>query len=316
MAYSLKTPVGFFIFNRPDTTLRVFEKIREAKPPILLIVADGPRKDHPSDAELCAETRSFVDRIDWPCDVRLRFAAENLGCGPNVSAGYDWIFSQVEEAIFLEDDTLPDITFFRYCEELLEKYRYDTRIGIISGVNFEFSMQEKGSSYSYIRIPELWGWASWRRVWQTYDYNMSCWPDFKREEGFLKVFNDSLYSDIMTRIFDDLYYQDKKHTWDYQLYLSLLVNGMLGIVPKINLVSNIGMTGIHYNASKVYPEDLHSLINRPIGSMDFPLKQPKFIISSREIEEKARNLGMGLWDKNDRMKFRIKQCVKRMINYK
>ena len=131
----MRTPVAFLIFNRPDATRRVFESIRDAKPPLLLVVADGPRPDRPDDSRACAEARSLIDRVDWNCEVRTNYSDVNLGCGKRVSSGIDWVFQQVEEAIILEDDCVPDPTFFRFCEELLEKYRHDERISEIGGVN-------------------------------------------------------------------------------------------------------------------------------------------------------------------------------------
>ncbi len=135
--WQLKTPVVFIIFKRPDTTERVFEVIRQTKPTKLLVVADGARTDRPGEADKCAAVRAIIECVDWDCKVLKNYSEINLGCGKRVSSGLDWVFDNVEEAIILEDDCLPHPTFFRFCEELLERYRYDTRVSSISAQNVQ-----------------------------------------------------------------------------------------------------------------------------------------------------------------------------------
>lgn len=158
--FQLKTPVAFLIFNRPDTTRRVFAEIAKARPPKLLVVADGPRADHPDDVEKCAAVRAIIDGIDWDCKVLTNYSDINLGCKRRVSSGLDWVFDTVEEAIILEDDCLPHPAFFRFCEEMLNKYRDDKRIAMISGDNFQFGRKRTEYSYYFSRYPHIWGWAS------------------------------------------------------------------------------------------------------------------------------------------------------------
>src|SRR5262245_27851901 len=133
----INTPLAFLVFRRPQTTARVWEAIRQARPKTLLIVADGPRATHTGETELCAQVRAICDRVDWPCEVLRNYAETNLGCRQRVSSGLDWVFQTVEEAIILEDDCLPHPTLFSYCQELLERYRYDERVMLISGANVE-----------------------------------------------------------------------------------------------------------------------------------------------------------------------------------
>ena len=151
------TPVAFIIFNRPDTTKRVFAEIAKARPPKLLVIADGPRADHPADVEKCAAVRAIIDGVDWDCEVLKNYSDVNLGCKRRVSSGLDWVFDTVEEAIILEDDCLPHPTFFRFCEEMLEKYRDDKRIAMISGDNLQFGRKRTGYSYYFSRYPHIWG---------------------------------------------------------------------------------------------------------------------------------------------------------------
>ena len=145
----MKTPVAFIIFNRPDTTKRVFEAIRHAKPPKLLVIADGPRADRPGEAEKCAAAREIIEGVDWECEVLTNYSDVNLGCGKRVSTGIDWVFDQVEEAIILEDDCLPNPSFFKFCELMLEQYRHDQRIMSISGTNYLETWKSSIQSYYF-----------------------------------------------------------------------------------------------------------------------------------------------------------------------
>lgn len=136
--WQLKTPVAFIVFKRPDTTEKVFEVIRKAKPPKLLVIADGPRAYRPGEAENCAATRAIIERVDWECEVLKNYSDINLGCKQRVSSGLNWLFDLVEEAIILEDDCLPHLSFFRFCQELLTYYRDEQQITSISGQNAQF----------------------------------------------------------------------------------------------------------------------------------------------------------------------------------
>lgn len=186
--WQLQTPVVFFIFDRPDTTARVFAEIARGKPPKLLLVADGPRPDHPGEAEKCAAARAVVEQVDWPCEALTDYAETNLGCRRRVSSGLDWVFATVEEAIILEDNCLPHPTFFRFCEELLERYRDDERVMRISGGNHKFGRKIGTDSYYFTRYAHVWGWASWRRAWRYYDVNMKSWMSATDKRAFLDVF--------------------------------------------------------------------------------------------------------------------------------
>ena len=167
------TPIVFLIFNRPDTTKRVFEAIRQAKPKKLLVVADGPRDDRQGEAEKCAAVRSIIDTVDWDCKVLTNYADVNLGCGLRVSSGLDWVFEQVEEAIILEDDCLPHPSFFPFCEEMLDLYRHDERIMHIAGTNSLEEWKSDVQSYHFSYTGGIWGWATWQRAWKYYHFKMS-----------------------------------------------------------------------------------------------------------------------------------------------
>jgi len=173
----LRTPVVLIIFNRPPTTERVFAEIAKARPQKLFVVADGPRPERSGEAEKCAAARAVIDRVDWECEVLRNYAEVNLGCRQRPPTGISWVFEQVAEAIILKDDCVPHPTFFRFCEELLEKYREDERVMHISGSNFQPGYTRGPFSYYFSRFNPIWGWASWRRAWQHYDLNMKLWAE-------------------------------------------------------------------------------------------------------------------------------------------
>lgn len=234
----LLTPVAFLIYNRPDLTERVFEAIKRVQPSHLYVIADGPRSSE--DEIKCNQTRSIIHQIDWKCDVHTNFSDTNLGCGRRESSGFDWVFSHVEEAIFLEDDTLPDPSFFLFCERMLHRYRHDQRIMHVTGNNFQ-KHHVTDDSYYFSKYMHAWGWASWRRAWRCYDYEMKSWPKF-REAGCL---HGCCHSGTEERYWQNIF--DKMHqdpqvidTWDYQwLYACWSQHGLV-VTPKVNLVSNIG----------------------------------------------------------------------------
>ena len=174
--------VAFFIYRRPELTARVFAEIRKARPERLLIVADGPKNDE--ERPKCAATRAVVENVDWPCEVLKNYADVNLGCRKCVSSGLGWVFAHVEEAIILEDDCLPHPSFFRYCAELLDRYRNDERVMHISGDYFMKRLHPTPFSYYFSRCPYIWGWATWRRAWRHYDVEMRLWPQF-RDSGLM-----------------------------------------------------------------------------------------------------------------------------------
>lgn len=238
--WKLNTPVALIIFNRPDTTARVFEAIRQAEPPKLFVIADGPRANKPDDADKCAATRAVVERVDWDCEVSENFSEENLGCGLRPASGISWVFEQVEQAIILEDDCLPHPTFFRFCEELLADYRDDERVMHISGTNFLFGRRRADYSYLFSRYPFCWGWATWRRAWRHFDYDLKSWPLLRDGDWLRDVLGEAGAVQHWTAGFEDAYVAGKSHIWDFQWIFALWSQHGLSVVPQVNLVSNIG----------------------------------------------------------------------------
>ena len=284
--FKLKTPVVFIIFNRPETTERVFEEIRKARPLKLFVVADGHRADCPGEEEKCAEVRAIIDRVDWDCEVIKNYSTKNLGCGARPATGISWVFEQVEEAIILEDDCLPHPSFFQFCQELLEHYRDDDRIMQISGDNFQFG--EGRSDYSYYfsmfsHPVSIWGWATWRRAWEKYDHNIKLWPEI-RAGGWLKTYlGNNRVSAYWTMIFDEIYNRQYTSCWDYQWTFCRWIQEGLCIVPNQNLISNIGWgnDATHTTLSG----SISIWDNIPSKEMKFPLKHPPYVLRDRKADE-------------------------------
>lgn len=243
----LKTAVAFLVFNRPDTTAQVFAAIRQAAPETLLVVADGPRPGRSGEAEACAQVRTIVEQIDWPCRVLRNYADVNMGCKGRVSSGLDWVFSEVEEAIILEDDCLPDPSFFPFCEKMLDYYRHDERVMMIGGMNYLLDRSGGDASYFFTRYYAIWGWASWRRAWQKYDIAMKEWPLFRKDKQLREYYADAYMRRHLTRVFDDSF-SGRIDTWDNQWFYTCLFNNGLSIVPRVNLITNIGVVGAHASA--------------------------------------------------------------------
>lgn len=273
--FQLKTPVALIIFKRPDTTERVFETIRQAKPPKLLVVADGPRTDQPGEAEKCAATRAIIDRVDWDCEVLKNYSDSNLGCGLRPATGISWVFEQVEEAIVLEDDCVPHPTFFRFCEELLEYYRHDERIMSISGFNPKFGNRRTEYSYYFSCFHLCWGWASWRRAWRYFDFDMKLWPEIQ-DGGWLQDFlNSKRTVRFWNEEFEKVYRFRKAHVWDYQWILSCWIQNGLSILPNVNLISNVGHKSV--DATHTFDETSR-YASMQTEAITFPLNHPSYVV--------------------------------------
>jgi hypothetical protein len=264
-------PVLLIIFNRPDLTRRVFQRIREARPRQLYIAADGPRLDSASDNELCEEARFEASCVDWPCDVQRRYLKVNVGCKLAVSGACGWFFENVEEGIILEDDCLPDPSFFPYCTELLERYRDDPVVAVIGSNQFRpvSDRPPRHSSYYFSKYPHIWGWASWRRTWRNYDINMSRWNG---DMNTLSAISNIRVRKHFARRFDKVQ-KGEIDTWDYQFVHMCLTSGSLAINPVVNLVENIGFDARATHTSKFDLAD-----NPPLAEqMPFPLNHPAAI---------------------------------------
>lgn len=282
----MKTSVAFFIFNRPHTTQKVFEAIRQAKPPKLLVVADGPRLGHSGENEKCEKVREIIQRVDWKCEVLTNYSDINLGCRSRVSSGLNWVFDNVESAIILEDDCIPHITFFQFCEELLERYQDDERVTSITGLNVPIKHKYPQSSYYFSSYTRIWGWASWRRAWKNFDIEMKLWPQVREKNILSNLLEDSRAIKYWTKIFQDTY-EGKINTWDYAWNFACWLHNGLNIIPNVNLVTNIGFGKEATHTVNINSSDRRSQL--PLEEIQFPLQHPSFIIRDKQADQWIEN---------------------------
>lgn len=236
----MNTPVVFIVFNRPEPTRRVLERIRQARPPQLLVVCDGPRAHVPTDAARVAEVREIIAQsIDWPCELRTDFAETNLGCRERVTSGLNWAFSLVEEAVILEDDCLADPSFFTFCDAMLARYRNDEKVMHVNGTNFLASRWRPSTSYYFSKYVWVWGWATWRRAWQQYDPTMASWNE--RLPALENRFDSGSERAFWLSTFNHARADwTAANTWDFQWIYTCWSLGGFTIVPSVNLVENLG----------------------------------------------------------------------------
>ena len=277
------TPILLIVFNRPASAQRVFSAIKEAKPAKLYVAADGARAGK-NEESVCAETRAIVEQVDWPCEVKTLFRDENVGCGRGPKEAMDWLFEHEERGIILEDDCLPDPSFFPFCEELLERYAEDNRIMHIAGSYFLNEWRSNNDySYHFSQLGPVWGWATWRRAWQYYDFNLSLLPQVKEKGYFDRFFLSTKERDYRLKIFQETY--DSNHGidwWDYQWDFARFTQGGLSVVPNINLISNIGFGD---DATHTFNAD-HKSANLTTKSVEFPLKHPPFVMRDYEADRR------------------------------
>ena len=266
----LSTPVVLVMFNRPKTTRVVFESISQSRPKRMYIVSDGPRANRSGEKGLVEECRAIVSAVDWPCEIFTKYSDRNLGCKENVVQGLDWVFSQEDEVIILEDDCVPTSEFFEFCQEMLGRYRNEPSVGTISGSNLEdVSSLETNFSYWFSRYPKVWGWATWKRVWGQYEVDLS---KFSRPDRHLLV-RENVYADASRRYWDskfDSVASGKVDTWDYQLAFMHFKNGLVSVIPSVNLISNIGFG---HDATHTVSQPDASL-NLATGHLKWPLYGP------------------------------------------
>jgi len=235
----LNTPILFLIFNRPDHTKQIFNLIRSLAPKKLYLASDGPRMNHIGDIEKVSKVRHIALNIDWDCEVKSMFRDSNLGCKYAVSSAISWFFEHEEHGIILEDDVLPDPSFFYYCQDLLNKYKDDTKVWGICGTNFQNGISRGKASYYFSQYPDIWGWATWRRAWKHYDVEIRNWKNIRNSIFWSELFPIKAERRYWSNIFDKVY-SGNVDTWDYQWNACVFFNRGLFAVPNVNLVTNIG----------------------------------------------------------------------------
>ena len=278
---SSNPPILFVVFNRPDTTRLVFEAIRQARPEKLFVAADGPRSDYPGEVDKCRLVREIATSVDWECELKVLFREQNLGCQVAISSAINWFFQHVDEGIILEDDCKPNASFFPFCQELLERYRYDKRIFLISGANFQHGRKRTEYSYYFSHFAQIWGWATWKRAWDYFDFDMTLWP---------LICEGKWTDDIWPKSSQKLFWinhlnsinKGRLNSWALRWAFTVFANNALSILPNVNLVSNIGFG----NESGVHTTTKNSLVhNLPAEQLTFPLKHPPFMIRDKVADD-------------------------------
>jgi len=299
--YNTTSPVIFCIFNRPDTTQRVFNEIAKARPPALYVVADAARPQVLGEAELCQECRVIAERVDWPCEITLDYAESNMGCKQRIYSGISNAFKQFDFAIILEDDCLPCPDFFRFVDTMRERYQDDEQVMQIAGTAFIRPTKPK-EAYYRSAYPLIWGWATWRRAWDSFDPSMKAWPELKKKLE-LQVYAKSKLHERFIRYMEKAY-QRRINTWDYPFVAHILLQNGHCITPLYNLISNIGFgEGATHTKSS---SNIHA--NLTFDNLPDPI--PKNSAIKLDIDQSGIQLTNALYRKNFLQK-RIDRLVSR-----
>lgn len=269
----MSVPVLMLVFNRPEPTEHVFRAVRDYAPRQLFVAQDGARPVA-GEAERCEEVRAIVEAVDWDCDVRHLYRDENLGCGRAVSEAITWFFDHVEDGVILEDDCVPTPDLFPYCEELLERHRYDERVWIVSGVNLVGTWRAGGASY-FFADGGVWGWATWRRAWEHMDLRPPEWHDPVRRAQAQEFLGDDLWHSVVPEL--ERVFRGELDTWDYQWLFVRASHGGAGAVPAVNLVRNIG-----FGQDATHTTEATSPYARlRTGRLDQPMRHPATVAVDR-----------------------------------
>lgn len=271
-------PVLLVFFSKENQTKKVLDAVRKAEPSRLYLVSDGPRENVKGEKKLVESIRFHVDHaVDWECEVKKHYRKKNLGCKNSMASAIKWFFTHEEMGIILEDDCIPDKTFFRFCAEMLHKYKNDTRIGQVSGSNNLSKCRQYESSYFFSVGGSVWGWATWRRVVEDFDFTV----DELHPELIRKKLEHSMCHNEMAHHMSNALDRVKRgeiSSWAYPWSCFLISNSMLSIIPSKNLIENIGFDASATH-TKVMPRRNVSLQSEAIK---FPLSHPCFIVPDRE----------------------------------
>lgn len=303
-------PVFMIFFNRPEPLSKVFEAVRQARPKKLFLACDGPRDNRVDDIENSNKCKQIVSNIDWPCEVYKNYSDVNLGCGMRMYTGVTWAFEQVDRLMILEDDCVPSQDFFPFCEELLEKYKCDERIYMISAMN-HLGIYKKTENDYFFAGGCCWGWATWKRAWSHMDFNMNFLEDDYSMQCVEKLYPYYKSARNIGKARTQQLNEGKKlSAWTYQSGMAAALNNQMSIVPQKNMITNIGLTADSTHAVdniKKLPKKTQAYFNMPTYKVEFPLKHPKYIIEDRMYYE--------LVQKNFKPTFftKIEQIIRKII---
>lgn len=280
MNQAINTSVAIIIFNRAATTTRVLKEIAKARPSRLFVIADGPRPNQPQDVEKCRAARDVVNAVDWKCEVLTNYSEQNLGLKRRIATGLDWVFSQVESAVVVEDDCVPHPDFFRFCDELLDRYRNDERVSMISGNNFLPLETQSSYSYFFTRYIGIWGWATWARSWKHFDLNMHQWPSLCNTSWLEDLLDDRAAAKFWRYTLESVA-RGYLNTWAYPWMFACWAQGGLSVTPCRNMVSNIG-----YGVDATNLKESDKAGDRlPVYEMEFPLRHPDTVMRRKEADD-------------------------------
>ncbi len=281
-------PVALFFFNRPQKLAQVFAQVRKIQPSQLFLIQDGARSNRPEDSEKILECRQVVGQIDWACEVVHNFSSTNLGAGRRVASGISWVFEQVEQAIILEDDCVPDLSFFPFCEAMLQRYADDERVMMISGANYVPDYQPLDqASYLFSKASVIHGWATWRRAWALNDFELQLWRDPIIRQMVIDEIGDPYMQRVSglnwDRVVKQLEAGGHISCWDYQWSFALYAHGGLDIVPKHQLIRNIGwMDGTHTNLK--HERQLKPFMKIPTQALEEDYIHPQHMVCDRAYD--------------------------------
>lgn len=287
--YLIDVPVVLIFWARPEPFSKVFEQVKKARPSKLFLYQDGPRENRPGDIDGIKKCRDIAEDIDWECKVHKMYQAKNYGCDPSMYIAEKWAFSIVDECIVLEDDCVPSQSLFPFCKELLEKYRYDERINMICGMNNTGVSEHCPHSYLFSTTGSIWGWASWKRVIDTWDENYSFLDDKFTIKQLAETYKDKnafqrfIHSCIKHR-------ESGKAHHETILGASAFLNSRFNIVPTKNMISNIGVckNATHCSVTdvKMLPRGIRKIFNMQTYEIEFPLKHPQYVIEDGEFRKR------------------------------
>ncbi len=272
----MKAPIVLIIYNRSYLTKKIIDVLRNIKPKTIYVIADGPKDD--TDFGKCRQARNEVEKIDWNCTIHKRYSKINNGLRRNMVNGLDWVFKSVDRAIILEDDLTIDESFFKFCDELLEKYKDSDEIISISGNNFQFGKTKIKESYYFSKYVHSWGWATWRRGWKLYDDSMKDWLVISKDKSFQNYFQN-IFSVMYWKQIFKLVYQGEINSWAYIWSYTAFKNQKLTIIPKVNLVSNTG-----YGKQATHTFFKIRTMGMKTEKINFPLKHPNNIVENKKAD--------------------------------
>ena len=301
IAVPCESPVLLVIWNRPEETQKVLESLRVAQPARLYVAADGPRNE--AEEALVHATRELaISMVDWPCEIFTNFAESNAGCRLGVSRAIDWFFRHETAGIILEDDCVPHEDFYRFCSELLTRYRDDDRIMAIAGDNTAAVSIEQDWSYCFVRYPHIWGWATWRRAWLHYDRDLDEWGRFRSSGQLADLFPDRIQRETWVHLLNRLLDEGVPDTWAWRWSATIMMRGGLCVQPVTNLVSNIG-----FNERATHTRSRSTRADAPAEKI-YPLRHPPVAFPHLDAERQIfvnTQAGLHPWKRKRKWKKRF-----------